>query len=321
VQVLSLWSDWPVDDAVLQRVAASGAGWVRVDIGWCTLEEDGPGRHQAWYVRRLDAVVASARRLGLRILATVAGTPEWAGGGPTWNRPPRDPARFGDVMAWLAARYRGRVAAWELWNEANWDQFFLGGSATRYAGLLRAAYPRIKHADPAATVVSAGASGNDDGWLRELYRAGAKGLFDAVGMHPYIDPSDGPPDLPDNGSVYRMTHVVAVRDVMRACGDGATPIWFTEFGWSVGSATIGSHRYPGVTQAEQADYLGRALELVQRRYPYVQAMFWFTARDRIDSNARENGFGLLRHDLTARPALGALARTTARWRSQQLPAR
>ncbi|WP_459642413.1 hypothetical protein, partial [Kineococcus sp. NUM-3379] len=36
VEVFSLWRDWPVNAAMLDRVAASGAGWVRVGVGWCS---------------------------------------------------------------------------------------------------------------------------------------------------------------------------------------------------------------------------------------------------------------------------------------------
>ncbi|MGY1796781.1 hypothetical protein ACI796_22675, partial [Geodermatophilus sp. SYSU D00525] len=38
VEVFSLWRDWPVNELVLDRVVESGSGWVRVGVGWCSLE-------------------------------------------------------------------------------------------------------------------------------------------------------------------------------------------------------------------------------------------------------------------------------------------
>ena len=52
-----------------------------------------------------------------------------------------------------------------------------------YAQLLKATYPVIKAADPGATVVLGGLTGNDYPFLEGVYAAGGKGSFDAVGVH------------------------------------------------------------------------------------------------------------------------------------------
>ena len=80
-------------------------------------------------------------------------------------------------------------------------------------------------------------------------------------------------------------------------------------------------RFPGVTEPVQARYLADAVELIRTRHPYVAAMFWFTARDRTDSNLRENRFGLLRRDLSERPAFAILRRTLERWAEMGWPSR
>lgn len=49
----------------------------------------------------------------------------------------------------VAARYKGRVKAYEIWNEPTYTM-----GNTVYANLLKAAYPPIKAADPAATVIA-----------------------------------------------------------------------------------------------------------------------------------------------------------------------
>ncbi len=75
VEVFSLWRDWPVNEQMLDGVAASGSGWVRVGVGWCSLEQAGPGLVSRWYQDRLDATVAAAQARALRVLATLASTP------------------------------------------------------------------------------------------------------------------------------------------------------------------------------------------------------------------------------------------------------
>ena len=56
-------------------------------------------------------------------------------------------------------------------------------SPAQYAALLAAADVAIKAADPAATVVLGGLTGNDATYLAQLYAAGVAGSFDAVGVH------------------------------------------------------------------------------------------------------------------------------------------
>ena len=117
--------------------------------------------------------------------------------------------------------------------------------------LLRASYRAIKRGDRNALVVTGGVVHNNDRWLREAYRAGAKGFFDAVGTHPYQGVGDAAPETPDTGGEWwLMTHVKAVHELMASHSDGRKPIWFTEFGWSV-------HDNPAVIAALGARRDGR----------------------------------------------------------------
>ena len=313
VEVFSLWRDWPVNTTALQQVADSGSGWVRIGVGWCSLEERGPGQVSTWYQDRLDSTVEQALRLGLKPLATLGCTPTWLSGSQDLKALPRGEEQYRHyqrIATYLAQRYRGRIAAWEVWNEPDCS----GGTcpntpASDYVPVLRAGYAGIKAADPSATVISAGTSGANAQWIQGLYAAGAKGFFDALGLHPYQGPAAEPPEAPPAEHPYRITNVAKVREVMLSHGDGAKSIWFTEFGWTTGA---GSGWSAGVDEATQADYLRRALRMVQNWYPYVSHAFVFTIRDRDDWNAYENGFGLTRLDGSAKPALEAL-RSTNTW--------
>ncbi|MHB8341680.1 MAG: cellulase family glycosylhydrolase, partial [Mycobacteriales bacterium] len=301
VQVLGLWSDWSVYPQILSSLAAAHVTWVRLDIGWVSLEQNGEGQIAPWYEARLDAFVADANSLGIHILGVVGGAPSWDRTGSGWNVFPTNPAPFGHIMGWLAARYAGKIDAWELWNEPDLMGDQGTGAAASYTALVKAAYPAVKAANPAATVVLAGTSGNNAAWLSLLYADGIHGYFDAVATHPYIAPSDAAPSTVDNGR-WSLGSVVDVRALMVAHGDASKPVWFTEFGWSTGS----SAGHPGVTPATQAAYLTQMLQLISANYPYVTHAFWYMARDRIDSDPHENGFGLFTTDMVAKPAFGAL---------------
>lgn len=307
-QYHGLWSGWTDAEraGVLDRLAAAGVTWVRMDVGWSAMEEEGSGRTSAWYLDRTSRWVDAARARGLRVLVTLWSTPEWANGGRGVEVPPTDPAEYARVAGELARRFRGRVAAWEVWNEPNSDDFFAGDAAT-YVGLLRRAHPAIKAADPAATVVLGGPSYNDTAWLAAAYAAGAEGSFDVMATHPYLGRADAPPETPDDGTVRTLAHVAAVRELMVANGDAARPIWFTELGWSSHANDASTPAWArGVTPERQADYLVRTLELVAARHPYVTHVFWYAARDRTDAGTHENNFGLLTCALDEKPAYRAL---------------
>ncbi|WP_448638884.1 cellulase family glycosylhydrolase [Geodermatophilus sp. URMC 63] len=318
MEVFSLWRDWPVNDAMLDRVAGSGSGWVRVGVGWCSLEEGGPGVVSSWYLERLDATVAAARARGLQVLATLGCTPGWLSGSESLTvlPAPEQVGQFQQVAAWLAGRYAGRVAAWEIWNEPDCSAGTGCGQVDpgAYVPVLRAGFAGVRAGDPGAVVVSGGTSGVASDWIAGLYAAGGGQWLDAVGVHPYQGPVAEPPEAPAAEHPYRIANVARLREVMVAAGDADTPVWFTEFGWSTGA---GEGWYAGVDEATQADYLGRAIAMVQEQYPYVTHAFVFTIRDRDDWNAYENNFGLVRLDGSPKPALGALRTANDRLAEQR----
>jgi hypothetical protein len=302
VNVFALWRDWEHLNALLDRTRDSGSGWLRVDLGWCTLEDAGPGRPEEWYALRIDTVVREAAARGLQVLIVVHCAPAWAGGGGDPRQLPEDLAEFGRVMTWLAARYAGRVAAWEIWNEPDCVGGCPNGSPAAYVPVLQAGYRGVKAGDPGAIVVSGGISGNNADWIERMYAAGAEGWFDALAVHPYTEPPSSPLGFYAEGHIYRLTTVDEVRDVMVRHGDEEKPIWFTELGWS--TATSGP--VAGVNEATQATYLAQALQLIEQNFPFVTHAFWFSLRDRDDSTPLENAYGLLRPDLSEKPAYAAL---------------
>jgi hypothetical protein len=287
----------------MDRLRRAGARWVRVDIGWSALQPDGPGRFDDWYAGLLDDVIAGAHARGLRVIVSLWLTPTWASSTGSIYAPPSDVSDYADAIGAAAERWGDDVAAWEVWNEPNFDAFFVGADPATYTRMLCAAYPAVKRHDD-SPVLFGGLMYNDDKWLAEAYDAGAKDCFDALATHPYVGPSDAAPDTPSVGAVWRLTHTPAMRSVMDEWGDTRKRIWVTELGWSSGPDNQGNPWDRPVSPKVQARFLGEAVALIRAEYPYVGPIIWYRDVDG-PSDSYHDGFGLMRPDLGAKPALGA----------------
>lgn len=310
VQFKGMWSDYT--DAqravVLDRLVEAGVDEVRIDVSWAMLQPDGPDSYDPWGVDFVDRVLAMAHSRGLAPLVTLWMSPEWANGGRGDRALPLDPQDYARAAGWAAGRWAGTVSSWEVWNEANSDDFMRGADPAAYAGLLRAAYPAIHAGNPAATVVFAGTMYVDTDWIAQAYAAGVQGSFDAMAVHPYMGVADQAPETPDDGTQWTLDHVRALHELMTANGDGDKDIWFTEMGWSSHANAPGAANWNlGVSEQVQAQLAVRALRHIQASYPYVTHAFWYTEHDRDDSHLQDNHYGLLRQDLSPKPVYHALA--------------
>ena len=328
IQTHLLWGD--VDDAQMRHqldlVKASGARMTRVDVGWASLQQDGPNGYSTWYLEKIDRVVAAANQRGIALLMTFMNSPCWASTAPEslkqgcagswWDRgvmgyAPSDPQAYARALAFLAARYGDKVAAWEVWNEPNHPDFFKAADqAGAYARLLKAAYPAVKAAHPRATVIGGSLSQSDYAFTQKLYALGIKGYFDAFSVHPYSDdvsPLDARSTIDPRYSFVRG--VPKIREVMQRNGD-SRPIWLTESGWSTSTLRTADHWRNGVSEATQAAFMRQQAEQIAR-WPYVKVNIWFNLLDAGSDRAdKYSNCGLLRVNGTAKPAYAAL-RTAA----------
>ncbi|HSD76395.1 MAG TPA: hypothetical protein VLA98_03290, partial [Solirubrobacteraceae bacterium] len=278
----------------LDDAAAAGARVARVFVPWPAVE---PARG-SWSTGVLDGYAADAVRMqrrGMRPIFVLLQTPAWASGSSDPLEPPDDPGDFATFARRFAQRMHdalapvgGQVAGYEVWNEPDEGQFWRGGpQPARYAALLERAYPAIKAADPRAKVVLGPTTGNNYGWLEQLYGQGAGQSFDAVAVHTDTACLDRGPDAfyRDGGRIARFTFLGyrEVHATMAAHGDGAKPIWMTELGWSANSLTCSRGRWAGqkpagVSEADQAAYLRQAFHCMASD-PYVEYALWFNHRD------------------------------------------
>jgi hypothetical protein len=281
--------------------------WVRFQVLWENIQADGPDTYD-W--NAYDQTFAQLRESGIKPIGVLNGAPGWARvpGCRSGGCPPADPASFARFAAAAAERYQGQVVAWEVWNEPNLNTAWAPSpDPLAYQRLLAGAYPAIKTADPAATVVSAGLSpaGYEEGvsfdpvsYLDAFYRAGAAGTFDALGWHPYLYPEEmGRFELDSAWSQMADTPVSA-RSLMVENGDGDKKIWATEFGVSTSPASY--------TEETQARTLAHAVQL-WRTYDFAGPFIVFNYRDKAENPADRQGYyGIVHPDDSPKPAVAEL---------------
>lgn len=301
VQYHGTWShyDAATRGKVLDKLADSGATYVRLDISWAMIQPQRGSYDMGWGVPRVDTVLDEIRARDLKVLAMFWLSPDWATSGGSDRNLPDDYTDYTRALRWAGERWGGQVDAWEIWNEPNSDYYIEMPDPAEYARFLCRAYPVAKQVDPSAPVLFGGMMYADQNWLADAYAAGIKGCFDIFGVHPYMAPSDAPPDLPDTGDIWRLSHLHVLRDTMLSNGDNS-PVWITEFGWS-------DYDHPkkadpwrlGVDETRQAQYAVQMMRLLRDEYPYVRKAFWYKEFGKA-GDPHHDGYALLRDDFTPR---------------------
>ncbi len=297
-------------------LSALGVPWVREFVSWATLEP-ARGHISSPQVAGLAATIGTLPS-GTKVILDVLDTPQWESGSANPLVPPANPADYAAFVGKLARSLGNRVAAYEIWNEEDSSAFWATGpNPSQYAALLRVSYRAIKRANRHATVVLGGLTGNDWEFLAQLYRHGAKGYFDAVGVHTDTacdveSPYEYEWSAPHSGHISRWSFLGyrTVYAVERAHHDDK-PIWMTELGWSTypGECNTGAwsgQKPGGVSQEAQATYLRQAYHCLAQNQ-YVKVAIWFGLQDLAEENATTADFGLLGTDLQQTPAFSALS--------------
>ncbi len=294
------------------KTKESGARWVRLFVGWHSIEK-ADNSYDGFQLDALRSAVDRHTASGVNVLVVVHQTPSWASGTGNTATPPRDPGTYADFVKFLAATFKGKVKAWEIWNEPNDDahpgEFWEGPpNPAAYTALLKAAYPAIKAADPSALVVTGGLVANDFEFVEGILGAGGRDFFDAVGVHTDTACLTSPPDEfyrePD-GRIGRYSFT-GYREIHAITGK---PIWMTELGWSTTPAGCqrggrAGTKAGGVSEAQQAANLTAAYQCLQSD-PYVGVALWFSLQDVSASESDEHRLGLLRDNGSAKPSFNA----------------
>ncbi|MBZ5679766.1 MAG: beta-galactosidase [Acidobacteriia bacterium] len=196
---------------------------------WAQLEP----RKGDWDWRMLDRTVDLAQSHGVEVLYTMGRSPRWASARPNDrgrnpNAEPGGMAEPRDLEDWrnyvrkVATRYKGRIKAYEVWNEPNLPNFY-SGTPEAMVSLAREAYTVLKQVDPTITVVSPSAVGPTGlPWLEEYLKLGGGKYADVIGYHFYVRGQDPEAMLGFIDQVHEITRKYGVAD---------KPLWNTEAGW------------------------------------------------------------------------------------------
>lgn len=319
-----------VREETLKMLNEAGFGYIRQHFPWEDIEIHGKGDFidrrndpegvDAW--AKYDNIVTLAEQYEIEIIARLDNPPSWTRAEPDEvigsHGPPDDYNDYGDFVAAVAERYRGRVHYYQLWNEPNiypeWGE--RAPDPEGYTALLCEGYRRIKEVDPEAIILAGALSPtlamtdrhmNNVVYLQRMYQAGASDCFDVFSAQGYGLWS-GPTDRRLRPTVINYPHHLLLRDVMVVNGDESKPMWISEMGWNTVPEDLPA-QYGRVTAEQQGRYGVEAYERVVREWPWVGvANYWFFKRPG-DWEKGESWyyFRLLEPDFTPTEGYGVLA--------------
>ncbi len=231
---------WPALDFGTYRTWDSGVIWPEIETArgvydWAELDRD----------------VGEAQTHHTQVLFTLGQTPTWASSRPDeaavygkgFAAPPTDIRDWRDFVRAVATRYRGRIRAYEVWNEPDQREFYTGTPAQLVA-LERATAEVVHGADPAALVLSPAVAGGDGvaqlTFLDDYLAAGGGRSADVLAYHGYNDPAEND-----------IEAVRSFRSLVRAHGLAGKPIWDTETGTDLSTTS----------EADTAAFVARDLVL------------------------------------------------------------
>ncbi|MBI4788413.1 MAG: cellulase family glycosylhydrolase [Chloroflexi bacterium] len=327
-----LWWRPETADRDLELAKEAGFTWVKQTFAWRDIEGAAKGALD-W--SRADIAVNLANTKGIDLLARVDNAPDWAAPG-CYNAerktmgPALNTQDWIDFLSAFAARYKGRIRAYEIWNEPNLAREWCSRrpNAAEYAALLKVSYQTIKAVDPNAMIVSAGLTLTtqqnseampDTVFLDQMYAAmkgDSSGYFDVLGVHApgfKAPPETSPEQVARNseynhgegaaGRIYGFRHVEDIRRMMVACGDAAKQIAILEMGWT-SDPLHAAYAWIRVDEQTKAEYNVRAFQYAKQNWaPWIGAMFLiYLANPDWQKSDEEYWWAITEPDGTPRPA-------------------
>jgi GH35 family endo-1,4-beta-xylanase len=219
---------WPSAPFGALRLWDNGTAWSQI--------ETKPGVYK-W--DNLEGILENAQAKGMTDVLMVLGTtPEWNAANvgandypqPGAASPPKDLKAWDTWVTEVATRYKGRITAYQIWNEANLKNFW-NGTPEQMADLTKRAYDIIKKIDPNALVVAASPSTRLTNSFNAFFPAYLKALaakgwpVDVMAIHTYPT-ADGDP-------VARGVAIKAAQAALKAAGAPDLPLWDTELNYGL----------------------------------------------------------------------------------------
>lgn len=267
-------------DAAASLCALAGVNWVRDRLAWGQME---PSRGEWAAENRYDHSARAQSRAGLRVLQVNHSSPRWAN--PDGKRFPldlRDAYRFHREMA---RRWRGQVLAFEPWNEAD-ITVFGGHTGAEMASMQKASYLGLKAGNPEVIACLNVFASHNRAQLEDLHDNQAWPWFDTFNLHHY-EPFDSYPRLYADFREF----------------SAGRPLWVTECAVPVKWAGDEKLQEPAEADLKvQAERIAKVFAC--SLHEGSAQVFYFLLPHYVEGQTQ---FGILRPDLTPRPAYVALA--------------
>lgn len=227
----------------------------------------------------LKAAVANAQKAGAtEIMYTLGNTPQWAASdpnsklglyGPGSNSHPAKNSYYTDFLKAVATGVPG-ITSFQVWNEANLKDFYLGTPA-QMAQLTKDARAALTSVGSGAALVAASTTVRAKGPVGKfgkaygaaMRKAGAWRAVNAVSAHFYPPATTGP--------ATRVSYIKKVKKYYKRYGAGRKPLWDTEMNYGDTRSYMKVKRqYTGATAAT---YVARTF-IDSMRYG-VYRVFWY----------------------------------------------
>ena len=271
----------PQMPAVANLCALAGVNWVRDRLSWGEVEKKRGEITPA--PTKYDASARIQSEAGLRVLQVNHSSPSWAN--PNHKRFPedlRDAYRFHREMA---RRWAGQVVAFEPWNEADIDMFG-GHTGAEMASMQKASYLGLKAGNPQVVACQNVFASANKAILADLAANQAWPYFDTFNLHHYAKADDYP-------GIYAAFRTASA----------GRPLWTTEFSMPVHWAGDASRKEPSDADLRvQSERVAKVFAAAL--HEGSQAAFYFLLPHYVEGQTQ---FGIVRPDLTPRPAYVALA--------------
>ncbi|WP_309386416.1 hypothetical protein [Cerasicoccus frondis] len=315
---------WVVE-TVMPLMADSGLSWIRDEIKWEEFEkEQGVYQIPEKDIEWIEA--ANAHGLKVLLLFNTRGNRIYEN--------PYDPEAYAKAAAWLAVELSGKIEALEVMNEpfnfkgmgktfgGTWNgndpESATTGWIKAYVELLNQAAEEVENVAPKLKIVGLGAEAPAN---HRMLMLGISDKVDGLADHPYSRRVIPEQVLYAAGEGILRRDGIAVADeqgTFRSVVDlyrksiesngGPEEIWITETGFTTYSGLDRKTIHAGFTEEAQGKYLQR--KIVEALGLNVEVFIQYAFKDDgVNPDNAQHHFGLIRYDLSEKPAFGAVKRT------------